>query len=59
MQEIIDLLEQADKKLQTIIRTTPRLICIGKPPEERFAKARNLLQMAITNILMGKGELKG
>ena len=55
MQEIIDLLEEADKKLQATIKDTPRLIWIGKPPEEYYAKARNLIQTAITNILMGKG----
>ncbi len=45
-------IELAIGHLATKIVEMPRLICLGKPPEEYLAKARNLLEIAVTNILM-------
>jgi len=49
--EVIRKLEEANQKLTKLIEDTPLLISIGKPPLERYIKARNLLQCAISEVL--------
>ncbi len=52
MELLVKALKHSSDELDEVIKNTPRLITIGKPPEHYLAKARNLLQAAITNILL-------
>jgi len=53
MNEIIKLLEGVDKVLSDVISKSPQLITIETiTPREHMRNARNLLQKAITELLL-------
>lgn len=57
--KLLNMLAKASSELDKEIILVPRLIHIGKPPEYYLSKARNLLQAAITNVLLAWGEDDG